>query len=216
MHSIPFSGRATQLSAYIAWLALGLQLPLTVAGELAKGNSLLLSVAMFFSYFTIQSNLLGAFVLSAHAWPQRFSGRRAFLRTPWMTTSAAVGLSITFLVFNLVLRGTYPLAGLRLFADTLLHVVVPLLVIALWWYGVPRGAVHLRDIPRIALFPLFYLLFYFLWGAATGRYAYFFMDVSKLGYARALLGAGGVAVLFAVLALGKIAIKRPAPPVGSD
>lgn len=198
------------ISACIAWAALLLQWPLTIIGEMDKGNSLLFSAALFFSYFTIQSNLLGALVLSAHAWPQRFSGRRAFLRSPWMTTSAAVSLSITFIVFNVMLRGTYPLEGIRLLADTLLHVVVPLLVVSLWWRVVPRGAVRLSDIPKIALFPLFYLLFYFVWGAVTGRYAYFFMDVATLGYTRSVMGAAAVVVLFAVLALGKVFVKRQA------
>ena len=57
-------------------------------------------------------------------------------------------------------------------------------------------------------FPLAYLAWTLLHGAVSGWYPYPFLDVSELGYPRALLNIVGLVVVFLALEMALVGIGR--------
>jgi hypothetical protein len=57
-------------------------------------------------------------------------------------------------------------------------------------------------------FPLAYLAWTLLHGAASGWYPYPFLDVSELGYPRALINIVGLALAFLALEIALVGIGR--------
>lgn len=84
-------------------------------------------------------------------------------------------------------------------ADTLLHVVVPLLVLVGWLLFGPRPRITARTIGLALIWPVLWLGYTLVMGAIHCWYPYPFIDVNELGYSRTLLNAAGVTVLFLVL-----------------
>lgn len=151
-----------------------------------------------FSYFTIQSNLLVAGVsLALAADPWRDGAVFRVLRL-----DALLCIAVTGIVYNTVLRGLTPLAGAGPVANTLLHVVAPVGAVGVWLLAGPRPRVGGRTVWWSVAYPVAWLAYTFTRGAVTGWYPYPFLDVTELGYGRALTNAALVAVVFLALAWG--------------
>lgn len=163
-------------------------------------------------YFTVQSNILLALVTLA-----------AVLRRSWWDTPAGavargavtLWICITGLVFHLLLAGTeggdFTMTGGDAATDgasvaaevsnQLLHTVTPIMALIGWLvFGSAQRRVRWRWAVLWLVYPLAYLVFALVRGAATGEYPYPFLDVAELG-------TGGVArwcvlLLFCFLALG--------------
>jgi hypothetical protein len=77
-----------------------------------------------------------------------------------------------------------------------------------WLLVGPRGRLHLGLLPLMLVVPVAWLVHALIRGAISGYYAYFFLDVSELGY----LGAGrnlvGVVLFALVLASVFVGIDR--------
>lgn len=165
------------------------------------------------AFFTIQSNLLvGASSLLVALDPDRDTVPRR-----WLALTSTVAITVTGVVYHLVLAGLVELSPWGLVADTLTHTVVPVLAVAGWLLLGPRGRTSWRLVAAALAFPL-------LWAASTlvrgplvgGFWPYPFVDVDALGWARTLLnvavvGVGFVAVA-AVLHVVDRALRRSAGP----
>ena len=126
MSSLPTTKKDSKilaaLIATVVWFSIILQFYLSTT-----------SIANFFSYFTVQSNLLIALCMSFLTFaPSGSLGR--FFSTLSVQTAIALYIFIVALVYNTVLRGLVPLAGWNLFVDTLLHVINPLLYLVYWGF----------------------------------------------------------------------------------
>lgn len=160
-----------------------------------------------FAYFTVQSNLLvGITSLLLALRPEPGGALRRTLRL-----DALVGISVTGVVFHLVLRSLQDLQGLAAFADLLLHTASPLLTVVGWLLLGPRGRVDRRVAAWSVVFPVAWLSFTLVRGVATGFWPYPFVDVDELGLGRVLVNCLVVAVLFGTLALGAVALDRRLP-----
>jgi hypothetical protein len=87
-------------------------------------------------------------------------------------------------------------------ANVLLHVLAPLLAVIVWLWVGPRPRVSARTVWWSVVYPIAWLVYTFVRGAATGWYPYPFLDVTVLGYGPALTNATLIAVVFLVLAWG--------------
>jgi hypothetical protein len=173
------------------------------------------------AFFTIQSNLLvGLSSLLLALDPDRDSPLRR-----WLRLTATVAISVTGVVYHLLLAGLTELSAWGLVADVLTHTVVPVLAVAGWVLFGPRGRTSWRVVAATVAFPL-------LWGAVTlvrgaavgGFWPYPFVDVDELGLAQVLLNCAGIGLGFAALAAllhvldGALAPRRgpdrAAQPVG--
>jgi hypothetical protein len=205
MNSSPsFSARARSpliaAAALLGWFALALRLWLSIRMSTADGQSVITAIWIFLGFFTILTNLLMAIALSANAlgMDDRF-GR--FFRRPGVITAIAANIALVMLTYNLLLQHLWEPKGWILVADLLVHDVMPVLFLLFWWFAVPKDTLRLRQLGGWLSYPLGYLLYALIRGAITRWYPYPFLDVNALGYPRVLLNAGGVAVVFIVMAL---------------
>ena len=133
----------------------------------------------FFSYFTIQSNLIAVVV---------FLGSVAWWRTApspsWelIRGASVLHMTITFVVFALLLSGTNVDTALP-WVDTALHRVMPLAVIADWLIDPPRHSIPFRTSLRWTTFPLLWAAYTLVRGAIVDWYPYPFLDPANGGYA---------------------------------
>jgi hypothetical protein len=183
------------VAATLGWATLALQLYLTVTLARANGLGTAEGVIRYFSYFTILTNILVAFALT---WPQR----------PAVVAGIATSISLVCITYNLVLRQLWHPTGLSLIADELLHVVMPVVFVVYWLVLTPKGHLRWTHVAWWALYPIGYLLLVLARATVSGFYPYPFIDVSALGYGRALLNGVGVLAVFVGLGLFAIAIDR--------
>jgi hypothetical protein len=149
----------------------------------------------FFSYFTIQSNLLAAgTALGLSARPDRDGRTWRVLRI-----SAIVGMSVTFLTYIVVLRPIVHLEGIAKLTDIGFHYVAPVLTVLGWYLYGPWPRIDITSLLRHLVWPLSYLAYTLVLGAITGWYPYPFINVGKIGYPRALLNALAVSALLLIV-----------------
>lgn len=158
----------------------------------------------FFSYFTILTNILTAIRFTALALQR---GDHFFAR-PGVQTALTVYILVVGTVYNLVLRFLWAPQGLQRVVDELLHTLIPLACIAYWWLMVPKRTLRYQQVGAWLLFPVGYIVFVAVSGAISGFYPYPFVDVTRLGYPRALLNAVGLMMIFAGLGLFLTAVAQ--------
>lgn len=165
-----------------------------------------------FSYFTIDSNLLIGGVCALLAFRPAHDG--ALFRVLRLT--ALLCIAVTGIVFHTLLAGLRELTPSGELANLLLHTVTPLGALLGWLLAGPRPRIDRGTIGRAVLLPLAWIVYTFVRGAFADWYPYPFMDVSKIGLARAVLNSAAVAAVFLALAFGLRWLERrlPAAPAG--
>lgn len=121
------------------------------------------------------------------------------------------------IVYGLLLRGLLELSGGARLADFMLHQAVPVLVPCFWPVFVPKGGLKPQDPLIWAIFPLAYLAYALLRGAAEAKYAYPFIDVAKFGWLQVAInslaiGIGFVAAGYAIVWLDRRLARRSSIP----
>ena len=178
------------VTAVVTTAALLLQLVLTTS---AGGASLPVRWLRLVSYFTIESNLLVA--ASAWAlWRRPNRGNRTLFRV--VRLAGVVGITVTGLVYVVVLRPVVDLSGWWAVADALLHYAVPVLAVVGWAVYGPRRRVDRRVVLLVLAWPAAWFAWTLLHGAASGFYPYPFVDVDDLGYGHVL---GNAALVLGLL-----------------
>lgn len=145
----------------------------------------------FFNYFTVQSNIV---MLIAAI----FVIRRADLSTPWMRALRLVsltGISITGIIYALVLAKDDNYTGMREFANVLLHYVNPWGAVLLFLIFGPWPRLSLSDIPRAMVWPAAWVVYTLVHGAITDWWPYGFIDVGDRGIGPVLVS---IAMIFLV------------------
>jgi hypothetical protein len=162
-----------------------------VFAQLAVTLSQHTSVVNFFSYFTIESNIIGVVVFAAGA---VLAGLRAVPSPLWLAVRGASVVYLAFVgaVFNTVLTGT-DLGDLIPWVNVVHHMVMPVAVVVDWLLWPPARRIPLGVAALWLVYPALYTAYSLIRGAQVGFYAYPFFNPSvQAGY-------GGVAVYCAVL-----------------
>lgn len=191
----PFDTAARAALATIALAALLLQFYLSIALAFSNGHGVAHATAMFLGYFTILTNLFVALaatlpLLAAHRGAGRFFARPTVLGCA-VTSIVMVGAG-----YHLLLRDIWNPQGLQRVADYLLHYAVPLSALAYWLVFAPRVQLGLAAPVRWCIYPIAYLAYALLRGAATGWYPYYFIDVGRIGQAQVLLNVALMLLAF--------------------
>ena len=190
---------AAAIVALVAWIGIAVQFQATHA----NADSVAEALWILLRYFTILTNFIVALTMTAIAF-----GRRLL---PSFIGGIMVAILLVGITYVTLLRGLLELSGGALLADTLLHKVTPLLVPAWWLLFADKGKLRWRDPAIWALYPLAYFPYALARGAAEGKYAYPFMDVTGLGWPAVALNAiimasaflvGGAALVMLDLRLG--------------
>jgi hypothetical protein len=191
--------------ACLGWTALGIELYFVVVGASAKNETIAAALVRFFSFFTIQTHLLLALVLTIAAVRPDASG---FLGRSGIKAAAVGYVAVVGAVYAVLLRHLYHWQGVMLLADSLLHDIVPVLYPLYWLAFVPKGGVRWADAFAWLVFPVAYFVYTLIRGALTGAYPYPFFNVLKLGYGQVTLNALGLLALFLAVGLAVAAIDR--------
>ncbi|HET7830296.1 MAG TPA: Pr6Pr family membrane protein [Candidatus Limnocylindrales bacterium] len=150
----------------------------------------------FLSYFTIQSNAIGAavFLVGAARWRQAATPRWDLVRG-----ASALNLTVTFVVFALLLSNT-DVDVANSWVNTVVHTIFPLAVILDWLIDPPTHHISGRASLAWLVYPLAWLAYTMIRGLVAGWYPYPFLDPANGGY-------GSVALyVLGILAFGIVVI----------
>jgi hypothetical protein len=174
----------------LRWGGVAVVLAAIVAQMKVLGDAGRLDAVNFLSFFTIQSNLIGAVALAATA----VYGDRRPRWVDWLRGAAVVYLTITFVVVIALLQGID--VGLQLaWVDFALHKLSPVIILLDFVIDPPRTRLSMRDALLWLVYPLIWLAYTLVRGAAVGWYPYPFLDPAHAG------GYGSVAVTSLVILL---------------
>lgn len=193
-------------------VTLTLQLSLTISHQVELGHSVLYGLFIYLGYFTILTNILCVLVAASHSSKFADSLSLAWLRKPWMVTTAATSILNVGIQYHLLLSQKYNPIGLQYLANVSHHYILPVLFVFFWWCSVPRGALHWQDLGRIVIYPISYFLYLIIRGELTGLYPYFFFDVSQIGYTEALRNAAGITLASSVTIFFMMTLKIKRKP----
>lgn len=155
-------------------------------------------VANFFSFFTIESNLIAAAVFLITGFAALRSadtGRFTLLRG-----AATLYMTTTGVIYFLLLRGLE--ASLQTpvpWVNTALHYVMPAAVLIDWLVAPPNRRVTFRRALVWLLFPVAYVVYSLIRGPLVGWYPYPFLDAREQSY-------GQIAVTSLVMSVGLVAL----------
>ncbi|GLQ98484.1 Pr6Pr family membrane protein [Dyella mobilis] len=187
------------LIAILGWVAVLLQLYLSMRYAAGNGKSLGQGLVIYFGFFTVLTNWLVCVavtlpLLAPSSAPGRFFVRPAAVG--WITASIAfVGIA-----YYVLLRHVWQPQGLQLVADVLLHYAVPILVL-IYSLAALRGMALRWTAPLWwSLYLVAYFVYVLIRGVLIGTYPYGFVDVSLLGYALVMRNACFLLVAFWLLA----------------
>ncbi|MDQ2865797.1 MAG: Pr6Pr family membrane protein [Candidatus Eremiobacteraeota bacterium] len=193
--------------AVVAWCALVLQLYVMLKTSGAAATPPLWTLADFLSYFTIWTNALVAICVTVLLlWPNTRLGR--FFSQSGTQTAIASYIAFVSIAYNILLRHIWNPQGAAMVADELLHDVGPIFYIVYWIGLSPKAGLRFLDAVPWLVYPLAYVAFAMARGALVHRYAYYFIDVDKLGIAAVVRNIGGLIVAFLVLGIVFLALAR--------
>ncbi|WP_018350781.1 Pr6Pr family membrane protein [Longispora albida] len=176
-----------------SWLVSGYRVAFALLTLVAIGTQLVVSaerpafnVVSFFSFFTNLSNIFAAVVfLASVSRPVQGALRGA----------AVVYMTVTGIVYALLLSGTPSVVGVTIpWVDTVIHQVMPVVVILDWLLQPPRARLTVRQAATWLLFPIVYLVYSLIRGEITGWYPYPFLNAGEKGYGSVFATSAGIAV----------------------
>jgi len=151
----------------------------------------------FFSFFTIESNLLTVVVLLAGAW---LALRGQETAPGWELFRGAVTayMTTTFIVFAALLSGLPDNLDLtEPWVNFVLHQLMPIVIVLDWVVSPPRNRLTVRQALVWMLFPLAYSVYSLVRGPVVEWYPYPFLNPDSVGgYGGVLAYSIGIAVLF--------------------
>lgn len=169
--------------------------------------------ANILAYFTIQSNL----VVMVTALLLALRPRRSALLFRVFRLDAVAMIVLTAVVYHTMLARLVDLHGVVAVYNQLLHTLVPAMAVGGWLLLGPRGLVSWRVVWLSLVYPIAWLVFTLVRGAAIGWYPYPFMDPREQGYASVSFTLAGIVAAFIALAallllvdraLGRLARRR--------
>ncbi|MEO8898914.1 MAG: Pr6Pr family membrane protein [Candidatus Dormibacter sp.] len=174
--------------AILTVVAIAVQL-IDLAG---KGS---LNPANYFSYFTIDSNLIAVACLFAAAarWRAERSRKLDLARG-----GAVVYMSVTGIVFTLLLSNTDVDTAIP-WVNTVVHELMPLVIISDWLVDPPPSQLSMREGVLWLSFPLVWIVYTLIRGAVVGLYPYPFVNPTNGGYTSVAVYCAGILVVMLIV-----------------
>lgn len=150
----------------------------------------------YFSYFTIESNIIAFVTLSLAGW---FAWKGASPR--WLELlrgAATVYMTITGITYSLLLSDidvNTPIPWI----NVVLHYTVPTVMVIDWLVDLPKTRISIKTSLLWLAFPLLYLAYSLIRGPIVGWYPYPFLDPGVSGY-------GTVAIMSVLIAVAAFAL----------
>lgn len=186
------------VTAAISLASLLVQLGLVISGvdvlvdESGRVAPTGVRVLRFFSYFTVQSNILVIITSSMLALDPRRSGK------VWRVLrldALGVGITVTLIVYHFLLAPVTDLDGIAAATNVGFHYLTPILAIVGWLLFGPRPRITGRTLAAMLIWPVLWFAYTIAHGAIAGWYPYPFIDAATIGYPAALRNAGLITLL---------------------
>jgi len=135
----------------------------------------------FFSFFTIQSNIIAAVVLLVGASGASFVVRPTFT---WdlVRGAAAIYMALTFIVYGLLLSDiSEELQTVIPWINNVVHRIVPIVMVIDFLIRPLLHRITFRQALAWAVYPIVWLVYTIIRGNATDWYPYPFLDPDKVG-----------------------------------
>ena len=203
--------RMFAIAAGITWFGLGLGLILTVfnvyppvevqpnsLGVNPDGVAGLVGRAVdSLSYFTNLSNVIVAIVFTMLA---RNPDRRGAVWSA-VRMDSLVMISITGLIYAIVLAPDAQVEGLDIIVNSIKHYIVPVMTVLLWLLLGPRRQLTFISVFTALAIPIAWAGYTLIRGEFIAAYPYGFLNVVAYGLPAVLVNIAGVAALGVVLGL---------------
>lgn len=164
----------------IARLGVGLLGLAAIATQLLTSIELGRNIPNFFSFFTIQSNILVVLLLLLIGFCnlKGVTGNIAFLRG-----AATLYIAMTGVIYFLLLSGNEEaLQTTTPWVNIVLHYLMPILLVADWVFLPAKHPVSFRRALLWLIYPIAYLIYSFIRGGITGWYPYPFLNPITTGW----------------------------------
>ncbi len=189
-------------AALIGFGAIGtIALQTTINTE--PGTSALENFALLFRFFTIWSNFAGGAIMFWVATDRPVSER--------VTFALATALTIVALVYHALLAADHHPVGLDWWTNLMFHTLIPAATVTWWIVFSDRAHLTWRSLPWVMVFPILYSVFALIYGAKTGFYAYFFLDLPSLGWVQMLINMTGLSAFFVAMGAALLGARRILP-----
>jgi len=195
-----FAGAAAIVAAIVA------QLVRSIENTVAAGGDIAFLLVNFFSFFTIESNVLAVVSLAVGA-VMVAGGRTETVGFTVFRLVTVTYMTVTLIVYNLLLRGIeLPQGQTVLWSNEILHVVGPLVIIADWLLAPGRNRLEWSRVWAVVVFPIVWAAYTLIRGPIVGWYPYPFLNPehSENGYlsvafyviliAAVMVGVGAAAI----------------------
>ncbi|EOP54660.1 integral membrane protein [Bacillus cereus VDM053] len=152
----------------------------------------------FFSFFTIESNILVAVILLLSSLGTATFGRSEQFGV--LRGAATVYILTTGLIYFLLLRGLEESLQTAIpWVNTVLHYIMPLAMILDWVINPPAKTITWKQAASWLVFPLLYVVYSLIRGPFVNWYPYPFLDPRIGGYGRVLLYSIGIVVVIGAI-----------------
>lgn len=148
-------------------------------------------------YFTMQSNIL----VVTYFWILFSLGldkNESFNR---LLGGVVVSITITFIVFAIMLQGTYQPVGWFKVSNLFNHYITPILAISFLLTFRNEYNFTLKDTRIWIIFPALYLVFMLIYGSITSDYLYPFFQIDEIGILMFLIAVVGLVLFFFILSI---------------
>ena len=188
----------------LGWFALAGQFYLIIKN---RTTTIPETVIRFFSYFTILTNILVA-VCSTVLLLNAKKGSNNFFSKSGTMTAIAINITIVGIIYNIILRALWKFEGFQWMVNEILHLIIPILFIILWFVFIPKGKLPLKSVLAWLLYPLIYLVFILIRGKFSSFYPYPFIDVNDIGYKKTFINSTGMLLAFLAVSFLFVALNR--------
>ena len=140
------------------------------------------------SYFTIWSQIAVGIVMTLLYLNPNRDGK--LFRV--MRIDTILMITVTGVVYNLLLGPNYPPQGLNQISSPFKHTITPLLTVLIFLIAGPRGWFNLKNVLAALVIPILYVFYTLFRGAIIDKYPYDFFDVVSYGYSYVLIFVLGI------------------------
>jgi len=158
-------------------------------------------------YYTMQTNLMVAIWFTiAIIW---YNNPKSLQKiTGKIKGAVMLYITVTFLVFAIVLSPLYHPTGFAFFSNLVLHYIAPIAFIIDWILTETEVKYEWNFLLYWFIYPICYLCFATIFGTFTGDYLYPFLDINALGVPFFILCICILVGLFVALSSVFVAINR--------
>ncbi len=179
---------------------------LNTTNPLNASIPLLMRNLRIYRHFTMQTNLLVViWLIFAIIWSSDVKKMEKLMGK--LKGAITLYITVTFLVFAVVLSPLYHPSGVEGVLNLMLHYIIPVGFI-IDWFITEGNNYHLSFIPYWFCYPIGYLVFALIHGGTTGDYLYPFLNLEVLGLDGLIFRVIILITLFTALSSVYIAVSR--------